>query len=558
MANQLSSDGIQWQVYFSLGKDTPPAQVEKCILISPWDKKWNDFGFKTECAIRIFYGEREALELTGKVAFLGMQSSAYKYVDARFKSKGVTENGYLEARDLDTLYTLFTSIEIYRKLIREIGVDEATLVLESINDMSFANASRSKAKWFAEAQRERAFTESLIRSSEAFFAFSNASFLLDGLEEERLDSVSSTLRLKFQLEGFGNSHELSFTFDKASVFPKNIAVVIGKNGVGKSQALAKLVVAALSNDTAVFSDSEGQRPMISRILALATPGETANTFPPPPRKRQRAIDYRRLSLARGSTGASATGLTDLVHQLARSNEEIRSERRWSLFKNALKNVLDLESVAFRLHPEVDSSNEYGFPESNYAGLDDFTFGNEERRLELRRRLVLTDPPRMHIAGKFFPMSSGQISFFRFALQACLYIENGTLVLLDEPETHLHPNLISEFVLLLNELLTTTGSIAIISTHSAYFVRELPRSQVLVLRSTNTDTGKAISCERPRLGTLGSNVGAISHFVFEDDLNTVLSRVAKDKAFTAVTLEQNKDEISLEAYLNLRERLTGKP
>jgi hypothetical protein len=80
----------------------------------------------------------------------------------------------------------------------------------------------------------------------------------------------------------------------------------------------------------------------------------------------------------------------------------------------------------------------------------------------------------------------------------------------------------------------------------------------VLRSTNTDTGKAISCERPRLGTLGSNVGAISHFVFEDDLSTVLSRVAKDRAFNAATLEQNKDEISLEAYLNLRERLTGKP
>jgi energy-coupling factor transporter ATP-binding protein EcfA2 len=482
-----------------------------------------------------------------------MRGSAHQFVVDRFRSLKRSGEEYIERQDVAEFYTLLTSTETYRKLIRSIGLEDATAVLAAINDMALAKATRSKATWFISAQREKAFADSLIRTSEAFFAFSNGSFLIDGLEEERLDVVSADLRLSFQLENFENPHELHFSFDKKSVIPKNIAVIIGQNGVGKSQSLSRIVTAALSNDLSVFSEPGGGRPMISRILALATPGETAHTFPPPPKKRESLTNYRRLSLARGSTGTSADGLPDLVHQLARSAEKIRSARRWELFIKTLKTIFDIDSIAFRLRP-AEGSYEYTFGGSNYASLKDFVAGTEGRLLELRRRLILTDSPRLHTRGKFYPMSSGQLSFFRFALHACLFIENGTLVLLDEPETHLHPNLISEFVILLDRLLSETGSIAIISTHSAYFVREVLRSQVQVLRTSETETGKRITCEHPRLGTFGSNVGAISHFVFEDDLSTFLTRLI-GKSLDAAALEQIKHEISLEAYLKIRDRLS---
>ncbi|MHC5791870.1 AAA family ATPase, partial [Streptococcus pyogenes] len=77
----------------------------------------------------------------------------------------------------------------------------------------------------------------------------------------------------------------------------------------------------------------------------------------------------------------------------------------------------------------------------------------------------------------YPLSSGQLSFFKFALLACLHIENGSFVLLDEPETHLHPSMISDFITLLDNILERTGSYALIATHSTYFVREVAREQV---------------------------------------------------------------------------------
>ncbi len=167
-------------------------------------KNWNDFGFKTDCGIRIF-GLDTPIEFEGKVAFKSMQTSGYEYFKRKLESLCEHDKlfqPFLTNNELPDFYTMLLSIESYRHLIRKIGLDTAGAILRSLHDMAFAKATRSKALWFVDAQRERAFTESFIRTSEAFFAFNNASFLVDGLEEERLDAVSSQLKLSFQLDNF--------------------------------------------------------------------------------------------------------------------------------------------------------------------------------------------------------------------------------------------------------------------------------------------------------------------------------------------------------------------
>jgi predicted ATP-binding protein involved in virulence len=65
--------------------------------------------------------------------------------------------------------------------------------------------------------------------------------------------------------------------------------------------------------------------------------------------------------------------------------------------------------------------------------------------------------------------------------------------------------------LLQELLEATRSAAIIATHSAYVVREVPRQRVRVLNLV----GREITIETPRLQTFGASVDQISDFVFGD-------------------------------------------
>ncbi|MFG4140517.1 AAA family ATPase, partial [Klebsiella pneumoniae] len=45
------------------------------------------------------------------------------------------------------------------------------------------------------------------------------------------------------------------------------------------------------------------------------------------------------------------------------------------------------------------------------------------------------------------------------------LEEKTLVLLDEPESHLHPPLLSTFIRILSDLLVKRNGIGLIATHS---------------------------------------------------------------------------------------------
>lgn len=89
------------------------------------------------------------------------------------------------------------------------------------------------------------------------------------------------------------------------------------------------------------------------------------------------------------------------------------------------------------------------------------------------------------------------------------VEERTLVLLDEPEAHLHPPLLSAFVRALSDLLINRNGVAIIATHSPVVLQEVPSSCVWkVMRS-----GRNVNAERPDIETFGENVGVLTREVF---------------------------------------------
>lgn len=50
----------------------------------------------------------------------------------------------------------------------------------------------------------------------------------------------------------------------------------------------------------------------------------------------------------------------------------------------------------------------------------------------------------------------------------------TLVLIDEPESHLHPPLLSAFIRALSDLLLDRNGLSIIATHSPVVLQEVPK------------------------------------------------------------------------------------
>jgi predicted ATP-dependent endonuclease of OLD family len=133
------------------------------------------------------------------------------------------------------------------------------------------------------------------------------------------------------------------------------------------------------------------------------------------------------------------------------------------------------------------------------------------------------------------------------------VERGTLLIIDEPETHLHPAFIRLFVQITDDLLVQTGSAAVIATHSAYIVREVRSKQVLILER-GSDGTPAFS--QPRLRTFGADVGAISFFIFKDDVHSALidkleQRLPDDPAMRQEKIISLNQDIAPEAQAQLR-------
>lgn len=533
------------QVLFSLVELEPK---EGQVVIVPADTTWNDFGYRIRCSFEACIS-RETSVVSGDM-FIGFLPPGDEPEGEFFKKRLslfeiVEQSGaeFVGAEFAPPFFTMLPDLKGYRHLVDKIGPRGADLLLRSVKDLVVYKATSSP--WVEMALATDIFKFGFMRNSEPFYAFNNADSVLGGLAFEDFSSISKSLDLSFVMDGVPAPYNIKFRFLTQDIVPRRINILIGKNGLGKSQALKNFCRAALmyGDEGLRLSDVDNGngRPMISRVLAIATPGETRNTFPPE-RKKDQKLFYRRLNLTRGGRSALFRSVGDALVQLARNEEFVGEKSRWYLFVEALKKSLPVDSIVVPLKG------------GEFSSLIDFADGGEQRCLE---RWANVDPSveiGLQISGHVYPLSSGQLAFFKLALLCCLYIENGSFVLMDEPETHLHPNLISEFVDMLDYLLEQTGSHAIIATHSAYFVREVPREQVHVFQQASDG---AVNIDPPRLKTFGATVDSISQFVFGEDVDVRLidklyERV-KGRSFESVDAELS-EQLSLAALMDLRRRM----
>lgn len=532
------------KVLFSLNKTGEHAPLAGQVIISPAATSWNDFGFKIRCEFKVCISEEHRpMEGSMLIGFMAPDNIENKEEELLFYEKKETLWEYLKKADKEVVYsedlppffTLLPDMQSYRDLYDGFGREGAELFLRTVNDLS--QYKDSDEKWVKKATDTEVFKLGFMRNSEPFFAYHNANSIVIGEELKSDVAISNSLELKFQLDGFEELHQLSLKYNHQSIIPKRIFVLIGKNGVGKSESLKAFCRGALQYKDKGLSlvDDNGKRPLINRIIAIATPGETSNTFPPERRATQK-LYYKRLNLARKGTH----NIGDCLVQLARNTDEIGENKRKKLFLDSLHQAgLDPRNIFVQLKTER-TINLWSFLQG----------GGEQDSLMRWANIEHNFDPKLKKGDGLYPLSSGQLTFFKFALLSCLFIENGTFVLMDEPETHMHPNMIVDFIGLLDFLLEKTGSQALIATHSAYFVREVSNEQVAVLSISDN----RFVTDKPRLPTFGATVDSISQFIFQEDTEIRLSGKlydkVKGKSFSDVE-EQLGNEISLSALMRLK-------
>jgi len=156
------------------------------------------------------------------------------------------------------------------------------------------------------------------------------------------------------------------------------------------------------------------------------------------------------------------------------------------------------------------------------------------------------------------MSSGHSIVLLTLTRLVELVEEKTLVLLDEPESHLHPPLLSAFTRAVSELLYNRNGVAIVATHSPVVLQEVPRSCVWKLTRSRLEARS----DRPDRETFGENVGVLTREVFglevsKSGFHEMLEQAVEDGGTFASILQHFNEQLGDEAQAILMTLLRAK-
>lgn len=147
-------------------------------------------------------------------------------------------------------------------------------------------------------------------------------------------------------------------------------------------------------------------------------------------------------------------------------------------------------------------------------------------------------------------SSGQRIVLNTLSALISEIEPKSLIIFDEPELHLHPPLLSNFIRSISEILTEKNGLGIMATHSPVVLQEITRDNVYILENTE----EFISARRPTKETFGENISTLMNTVFELDIKeSGFYNLIKDLIESGKHMEK-LDEIELGRDADLYKRL----
>ncbi len=505
------------------------------LMISPTSPAtWNDFGHNFDVTTLLRRSNGRLVHLNLKIMFEGGGDTSQRLTSALASSS----SGMINASDLPLPFcSLMPTVEEYAGLVTELGFELAVSVLRAAGDAALAREEGTDAERLALIDSVP-FHVAMLRRNEAYTAFRRGARYL---RPEPLPDVSDAARsfaLSASLPCALNAYSVVFDFEADPFGRDRLAVLIGSNGTGKTQILLSIINGlrhprpeseATPAARFVHAASGGFRfgpPALARVVVFSSTLSDIYHQSLPPWQN---IDYAFYSTIEPRSSASDVLTQSFVDCLRDDRRglfrtQAGDPNNQMIFPGAsrqdlLRTMLGPLNVWSRLYLPLRAGADQDFPSlvssdgRFYFSIDSYRALNEERQLRLIHFIDTTFAPVV-FNDAIGPrrLSSGETVLMRFCAQAVASVEKGSLFLFDEPETHLHPQFISYFAKLLHILLQSTGSIAIIATHSAYLVWEVPSRRVRVL---SFDAERQIQILYPRMQTFGGSIDAISDSVFFD-------------------------------------------
>lgn len=443
---------------------------------------WDDYGFKTLFVMVVFDENGTRHDIGNiKIGFFGQDIGRTREVIPPVFNE-------LEAN----FFSLGQDVDYYRNIIDKLTDGLVENLLVSLRDVT------SNHDLLVAAENERCFDVSLLRN------VSRTS--IDNQFSRILRREAPLTEYNFCYEKSRNDRysgiTIDFTVQPNAKPSSNIHILIGRNGVGKTTLLNHMVDALIPGrskiaDTGRFFDRNDWRgndklsdDYFAGVVSLSF--SAFDPFDPPPNQTDinAGMRYRYVGLKRhndqpdqkdGDLKTQENLCDDFINSLALCFSLTAKRERW------LRAVIKLES-------------DINFAEMNLCRL--FDVFNQDTT---EKKKYFFDAAK----SLYRRMSSGHAIVLLSITKLVEAVEEKTLVLLDEPESHLHPPLLSAFTRALSDLLVNRNGVAIIATHSPVVLQEVPRSCVSILRRTGLEG----NVDKPPRETFAENVGILTRDVF---------------------------------------------
>ncbi len=462
----------------------PPSEYPSFVLC--FNYNWSDDIYYTSFGLHFWESENS------KPIVLGELRLMKRGVENTFDS--IKGNVFTEFDD--SFCSAGVNIDYYKNLANTFDNETCKALLNALRDCSINVDIQEQFR------EDPIYKKSITRELDAERAIRIARFILEGT------SVDNAFSFEFVYHApYAMKIDLPFIMKWKHIAQpyERWAGVIGPNGSGKTEMMIAFVKALL-NDNYDPEKSRGyfvRKPVFSSTIALCT--TPFDGYQDIHCDESSINKYKCRSLEQDENRTFEdlrTGIQTIISR-GRINDGLLIDD----YETFLKELLGNEVVSgLIIKPDIF---------------------NIERKVEVDENVLNKLVNRL---------SSGQLHLMSLVTYVYQYVYYDTLFILDEPEVHLHPHAIMDFMYLLSQLLDKFESYALVATHSPLVVREMTGEHVFVLRRMENDS--------PSLGHLdfesfGEDVTLLYRKIFGYDetssvfMKTVNNMVDKGKSYDEV-------------------------
>ena len=437
-----------------------------CFVLNH-NSDWNDYGCYTWYSLFYFNSSKNS-------NFIG---------ELKIMNKDKDDTNSVIPKSFTSLSNDYCSLGItnsyYHNLRRLFSVNECERILQALQDCAVQIEIYEKYK------NHGTFKVSLVRELSSEKARREAKYIINKR------SLSDAYNIKYIFHPkYNEDLSVPFTlkYDPEAKQYGRCVGIIGENGVGKTTMLGGMIESLINRNK---EEAQEELPLFSSVMAICT--TSFDCFADIKQEEETA------SLMPYYYFCANQNKDEDSDKIKESVKEIRERR----FQNSeLFEFYD--KMVKKVLPETKQYEWWYLEEKN---------GKQEFRIADQ---VLKDMLKN--------LSSGQLQLLLLITFIFRKINYDTLLVIDEPEVHLHPKAINTLFKLLLFLVDMFQSYCIVSTHSPLIVRELVGRNVYLMRRTGYD----LELGKIGIETLGEDISVLYNEIFGYEENaTSLAKTVRE-------------------------------